>query len=99
MRARHRLSKLLLRRDVRFDGRAWSERHRGWLAGIELEQEAAQAALIDYRGAVEVPLHRRAELERTITRAFAYAEAPGQGPCLRGPSPACTGRNASQSIT
>ena len=33
MRARHRLSKLLLRHDVRFDGtaRAWTTRHRAWL--------------------------------------------------------------------
>jgi transposase len=31
MRARHRLSKLLLRHDVRFAGHAWSERHRAWL--------------------------------------------------------------------
>src|SRR5918995_7358056 len=34
MRCRHRLSKLVLRRGVRFDdGRAWTERHRAWLAG------------------------------------------------------------------
>src|SRR5438093_5583044 len=38
MRTRHRLSKLLLRRGIRFDdGRAWTERHRAWLAGVELE--------------------------------------------------------------
>src|SRR5436190_14584062 len=36
MRCRHRLSKLLLRRGIRFDdGRAWTERHRAWLAGVE----------------------------------------------------------------
>ena len=32
MRARHRLSKLVLRHGVQFDdGRAWTERHRAWL--------------------------------------------------------------------
>jgi transposase len=31
MRARHRLSKLLLRHDVRFEERAWTTRHRAWL--------------------------------------------------------------------
>jgi transposase len=46
MRARHRLSKLLLRHDVRFPGRAWTERHRAWLARVELGEEAAQATLV-----------------------------------------------------
>jgi transposase len=37
MRCRHRLSKLLLRHGHRFDdGPAWTQRHRDWLAGIEL---------------------------------------------------------------
>lgn len=66
MRARHRLSKLLLRHGVRFEGKAWSERHRAWLAQIELSEQAAQATLCDYRGAIETLLHRRAELERRI---------------------------------
>src|SRR5664279_1001819 len=33
MRARHRLSKLLLRHGIRFDdGHAWTQRHRDWLS-------------------------------------------------------------------
>ncbi len=33
MRCRHRLSKLLLRHGIRFDdGKAWTQRHRDWLA-------------------------------------------------------------------
>ena len=36
MRARHRLSKLLLRHGIRFDdGDAWTERHRQWLATVD----------------------------------------------------------------
>ena len=66
MRARHRLSKLLLRHGLRFEGKAWSERHRAWLACVELDQLPAQATLTDYRGAIEALLHRRAELERQI---------------------------------
>src|SRR5829696_2609803 len=31
MRARHRMSKLLLRPDVRFEGGAWTQHHRRWL--------------------------------------------------------------------
>src|SRR5215203_770541 len=51
MRCRHRLSKLLLRHGVRFeDGRAWTERHRAWLAAVELGHDAAQATLADAIG-------------------------------------------------
>ena len=51
MRARHRLSKLLLRHGVRFDdGRAWTERHRAWLKTVDLEWPAAQATLLDAAG-------------------------------------------------
>ena len=36
MRCRHRLSKLLLRHGIRFDdGRAWTDRHRAWLATVD----------------------------------------------------------------
>jgi transposase len=87
MRARHRLSKLLLRHDARFEGRAWTERHRAWLASVELGHEAAQAALCDYRGAVDALLHRRAQLEVQITSlvdSSPWAETVGRLRCLRG---------------
>jgi transposase len=87
MRARHRLSKLLLRHGVRFDGRAWSERHRRWLASVELEHRPAQATLLDYRGAVDALVHRRGELERAITAAVptsGWAELVARLRCLRG---------------
>src|ERR1700693_5646967 len=42
MRARHRLSKLLLCHGIRFgDGHAWTDRHRQWLQSIELDWPAA----------------------------------------------------------
>jgi transposase len=67
MRCRHRLSKLLLRRGIRFeDGRAWTERHRAWLAAIDLGQPAAQSTLADAIGAVDALGHRRDRLEREI---------------------------------
>src|SRR3954451_23350618 len=67
MRCRHRLSKLLLRHGLRFDdGRAWTDRHRAWLAGVELGHDAAQATLMDAIGAVDTLVHRRDELEREI---------------------------------
>lgn len=87
MRARHRLSKLLLRHDVRFDGRAWTDRHRTWLARVELGEAPAQATLVDYLGAVEALLHRRAELEREIAAQIPgspWAREVGRLRCLRG---------------
>src|SRR6201988_990685 len=67
MRARHRLSKLLLRHGIRFDdGKAWTERHRDWLATVTLPFAAAQATLLDARGAIDALAHRRDALEREI---------------------------------
>jgi transposase len=44
MRARHRMSKLLLRHDVRFDGTAaaWTTHHRAWLAKVDLGDRGAR---------------------------------------------------------
>lgn len=87
MRARHRLSKLLLRHDVRFSGTGWTERHRGWLGKVELAEQAAQATFVDYLGAVEALLHRKAELERQITAAIPsspWAREVSRLRCLRG---------------
>jgi transposase len=67
MRCRHRLSKLLLRHGIRFeDGDAWSTRRQQWLSTITLAQPAAQATLVDSRGAVDALVHRREALEREI---------------------------------
>ena len=45
MRARHRLAKLLLRHEVRFDGPQanWTQAHLGWLAGVELDAAGVAA--------------------------------------------------------
>jgi transposase len=88
MRCRHRLSKLLLRRGIRFDdGRAWTERHRAWLDGVELGHDAAQATLADAIGAVDALVHRREALERAILARL--GDSPWQAEiarlrCLRG---------------
>jgi transposase len=68
MGCRQRLSKLLLRHGIGFDdGPAWTERHRGWLATVKLGWPAAQATLLDARGAIDALVHRRDQLEREIT--------------------------------
>jgi transposase len=89
MRARHRLSKLLLRHDVRFDGtgRAWTQAHRRWLEAVDLGQRGAQVTLHDYVGAIDALLVRRATLEATIDELIAdspWAETVARLRCLRG---------------
>ena len=88
MRSRHRLSKLLLRHGIRFeDGDAWTERHREWLATVVLEWPAAQATLLDVRGAIDALAHRRDELERQIVAMLPsspWRSQVGVLRCLRG---------------
>lgn len=89
MRARHRLSKLLLRHEISFEGpgRNWTECHLAWLAKLEFSDPAAQATFCDYRGGVEALLHRRGELERRIEGLIStspWTTEVGRLRCLRG---------------
>jgi transposase len=89
MRARHRLAKLLLRHEVRFEGPQanWTQAHLGWLAGVRLEQPASQRALEDYRGAVSALMIRREQLESEIARSLPespWAITARRLMCLRG---------------
>jgi transposase len=88
MRARHRFSKLLLRHGIHFDdGRAWTQRHRDWLATVTLKWPAAQTTLSDVQGAIDALCHRREQLEREIVAALPgspWAVQAGRLRCLRG---------------
>jgi transposase len=89
MRARHRLAKLLLRHDVRFDGpeRNWTQAHLRWLAGVRFAQPGSQRAFEDYRGAIEALLVRRQRLERDIAWLLPqspWAQTAQRLMCLRG---------------
>jgi transposase len=88
MRCRHRLSKLLLRHGIRFeDGRAWTQRHRDWLATVSLKWPAAQMTLVDIQGAIDALCHRREQLEREILQILPsspWAVQTGRLRCLRG---------------
>lgn len=89
MRARHRVSKLLLRHDVTFDGPGanWTVTHRRWLAKVVLADRAAQITLADYVGAIEGLLIRRDSLEAAIGEMVAqssWAETVARLRCLRG---------------
>jgi transposase len=88
MRCRHRISKLLLRHGARFeDGRAWTDRHHRWLAGIQLRWPAAQATFADACGAADALVHRRGALEREIVALLPdspWQHQVGRLRCLRG---------------
>jgi transposase len=89
MRARHRMSKLLLRHDVRYEGTgaAWTTHHRAWLAKVDLGDRGAQVTLLDYLGAIDALLIRRATLEAAIGELIAdspWADTIARLRCLRG---------------
>jgi transposase len=87
MRARHRLSKLLLRNDRRLPATTWGVTRRRWLATQTFEQPARQAAFDDYLHALDLVDARIATLEREIDALAAgpaFASLVGRLRCLRG---------------
>ena len=89
MRARHRLSKFCLRRDVCFagPGRAWTARHRAWLAGLRFHDRASELAFADYLHAHDALLARRDRLDAALVElAVSCRQAPliARLRCLRG---------------
>lgn len=88
MRARQRLSKLLLRHDILYEDTAstWTQRHRAWLRAQDLGG-GAQATLLDYLGAIDTLELRRGTLEKTISElvpSSPYAQTVSRLRCLRG---------------
>lgn len=89
MRARHRIGKLLLRHDIRFDEPAgnWTRRHRDWLGQVQLSEHGTQVTLLDYLGAIDALVVRRDALERAIAELVPespWAEPVARLRCLRG---------------
>ncbi len=89
MRARHRLGKFLLRREIYFEGpgKAWSLRHRKWLAGLRFKDLASQLTMADYLHAQDVLLARRDRIESELERLAAsspWAHTIAGLRCLRG---------------
>ncbi|MCA1700797.1 MAG: IS110 family transposase [Actinobacteria bacterium] len=87
MRSRHRLSKFLLRRGLRFAGRAWTQPHECWLRKLGFDDALSQAVLLDYCGAVDALVHRRrtliAMLEESVL-ASGHAATVARLRCFRG---------------
>ena len=59
MRSRHRLSKFLLRRGVRFPCKAGTQPHEQWLPTLHFDDALSQATFVDYLSAVQALTQRR----------------------------------------
>jgi transposase len=89
MRARHRLSKFLLRRGERYSGpgRAWTAAHLRWLRALHFDDPCSRASFADYLAAVELLLGRRASLLAALELAVpesTHAPVIGRLRCFRG---------------
>jgi transposase len=86
MRARHRLSKFLLRRGVRFQGKTWTQQHARWLCTLHFEDPLSQAVFVDYLAAVQGLAQRRKTLGGVLEEAVpdsSHAETVGRLRCFR----------------
>ena len=72
MRARHRLSKLLLRRELRWPGpgSTWTHAHMRWLRGLRFDDRCSQAVFVDYLSGIEMLVARRAALLVTLEQVI-----------------------------
>lgn len=89
MRARQRLSKLLLRHDELYEdtGSAWTLSHRAWLNEVDLGERGAQLTLLEYLGAIDAIVIRRTALEKAIADLIPgspWEQTVARLRCLRG---------------
>jgi transposase len=89
MRARHRLGKFLLRREIYYAGRGgpWTRQHRIWLAGLQFADRSSQITMADYLHAHDVLLARRDGVEQELTAlavSCPWSVAISRLRCLRG---------------
>src|ERR1035437_5261971 len=79
MRARHRIGKFLLRREIYWEGtgEAWSRKHRSWLTSVRFADQASRATLADYLHAYDVLIARRDQVEAELAKSALSA------PCAR----------------
>jgi transposase len=89
MAARHRMSKLLLRRGLVWagPGGTWSRRHRQWLSKLTFDDPLGDVVLGEYLGCHEVLLARRDRLDALIAKQAdheRWAATIARLRCLRG---------------
>ena len=68
MRARHRVSKLLLLHGRVYDGGAWTKTHRRWLEQQRFDEPATELAYLDCLAAVDGLVARKAALDERLSR-------------------------------
>ena len=85
MRARHRLSKLLLRRELVYPGpgRAWTQAHLTWLTRLAFDDTASTLTMTDYLAAVQALVQRRATLDAAIAELVPTSPYAATVPVLR----------------
>ena len=89
MRARHRLSKLLLRHGLVYDAAAWTLAHDAWLRRQRFQSRPLQLALEESYAAAVHAKTRRDALDQAIAELATeppFAEIVGKLCCLRGVS-------------
>jgi transposase len=88
MRQRHRLSKFLLRRDLRCaTAKPWTQDWMRWLATLEFSELAARLTFGDYVAQVEQAVARRSLLDQAIERSWPdspFAATIARLRCFRG---------------
>lgn len=87
MRARHRLSKLLLRHGIVYDSSAWTGAHDAWLRLQSFPSRPLALAFEECYGAVVQTKSRRDALDQAIAELALeppFAEIVGRLCCLRG---------------
>jgi transposase len=87
-RARHRLSKFLLRQGQSYDqGRNWTKKHHQWLRRLRLEYPTGQTVLATYILSMDQLEERLAQLDRDLEEVASsdrYREPVGWLRCIRG---------------
>jgi transposase len=88
MRQRHRLSKFLLRRELRCQAaKARTREWHRWLATLQFDELAARLTFADYVAQVEQAVQRRALLDQAIERSWLdspFAPVIARLRCFRG---------------
>ena len=87
-RARHRLSKMLLRRGLRYDaGGSWTDRHIDWIVRLNFDDLASRIVVGEYVNTVQQLQQRRKDLEQTIEELLPsapFAQTAYRLRCFRG---------------
>jgi transposase len=89
MRARHRLSKLLLRHGLVYEASAWTLAHDAWLRQRRFSSRPLTLAFDECYGAVALAKGRRDALDRAIAELAGeapFTDVVGRLVCLRGVS-------------